>query len=361
MKTVLLTEAEMHAVLRSVGVDRFMDEMIEALERAFRELDERTEIPVRTGFHYDRPSTGLIEWMPIKTPDGPVAIKVVGYHPDNPRKGGLPTVISTLSSYDTATGQLLAVIDGTLLTAMRTGAASAVASRWMARPSSACLGLIGCGAQAVTQLHALSRLFPLEQVLIHDSDPAVLGSFAGRVRGLLDQSIELRKAPAEAIMREADIVCTVTSVAPGRGPVVGMVETRPWLHINAVGSDFPGKTELPRELLEASFVCPDTPDQAFREGECQQLDPAMVTATIAEVVRGAFPAASLQARRTVFDSTGWAIEDQVAMELALDWAAELGIGTEVAIECLSGDPRDPYGFAAARQPAPRRERAEVGV
>ena len=179
MRTLLLTETDVQRLLRAVGIDRFMDALIVRLETAFCSVDSATEIPVRTGFHYDTPASGLIEWMPIKTPSGPMVIKVVGYHPSNPATHRLPSVISTLFAYDTTTGHLEAVMDGTLLTAMRTGAASAVASRWMARPDSCRLGLIGCGAQAVTQLHALSRLFTFEQVLIHDIDASAMASLAG--------------------------------------------------------------------------------------------------------------------------------------------------------------------------------------
>ena len=127
--------------------------------------------------------------------------------------------------------------------------------------------------------------------------------------------------------------------------MVDPVECQPWLHVNAVGSDFPGKTELSKAFLDASFVCPDWLAQASVEGECQQLDPASVPASIIDIVRAKYPATELQARRTVFDSTGWALEDQVVMSLAREWAAELDIGRRVAIECLGEDPRDPYRFA----------------
>lgn len=111
-------------------------------------------------------------------------IKVVGYHPSNPSKFNLPTIISTISEYDTNSGHLCAVIDGVLATAIRTGAASAVASKLMAHPESSTLGLIGCGTQAVTQLQALSLCFKIERVLIYDIDPNALSSFEKRCSAL---------------------------------------------------------------------------------------------------------------------------------------------------------------------------------
>ena len=101
--------------------------------------------------------------MPIYKKGAEVVIKVVGYHPKNPKNFNLPTILSSISSYDTKTGHLMGIADGVLLTALRTGAASAVASELLAKPESTTLGLIGCGAQSITQLHALSRYSNLKR------------------------------------------------------------------------------------------------------------------------------------------------------------------------------------------------------
>ena len=342
-KTLLLSHRDLRWVVRRVGLTPLMDELIARLGAAFATFDERTTaIPVRTGFHYDRPATGLIEWMPLMQRHREVVMKIVGYHPDNPQAHGLPTILSTITAYDTATGHLTAVADGTLLTAMRTGAASAVSSRLLASPASRTLGLIGCGAQAVTQLHALSRVFALDEVLLCDVDPAALRSFPARVAGLVPSGIELRSCPAEEVVAGSDILSVATSVEVGRGPVFAPCESKPWLHVNAVGSDFPGKTELPLAFLQQCFVCPDTVAQARVEGECQQLQPAEIGAGIVDVARKAESYRSAQSRRTVFDSTGWALEDQVALDLVLEHARALGLGSEMQIESVGHDPRDPY-------------------
>ena len=116
------------------------------------------------------------------------------------------------------------------------------------------------------------------------------------------------------------------------------------MHVNAVGSDFPGKLECPIDLLRESFVCPDVLEQATREGECQQLAATQIGADLVTVVKNAETYVALQQRKTLFDSTGWALEDQVALDLLLEHAHSFGAGTEIEIESVSADPRDPYEF-----------------
>ena len=126
-------------------------------------------IPVRDGFEYKIPEIGLVEWMPILKSGKKAIIKVVGYHPTNPALRNLPTVLSTINAYDTTTGHLDWIADATFLTALRTGAASAIASKVLALPYSKTVGLIGCGAQALTQLHAISLIFDIETVMVYDT------------------------------------------------------------------------------------------------------------------------------------------------------------------------------------------------
>jgi ornithine cyclodeaminase/alanine dehydrogenase-like protein (mu-crystallin family) len=354
VKTLLLAPRDLRELVDRVGLDRLMDELIEEVMAAFASFDERTmEIPSRSGFSYETPFPGLIEWMPLLEIDASVLMKVVGYHPMSPGLQHLPTILSTFSLYDTATGHLSALVDGTLLTAMRTGAASAVASRLLARPDSATLGLIGCGAQAVTQLHAIGRRFDLRETLFFDVNATACDSLPARAAGIVSESNRLRQTPVEEIVGRADILVVATSVPPGRGPVFEPCQTRPWLHINAVGSDFPGKTELPRTLLNENLVFPDNLAQARCEGECQQLDGNVAPIEIVQIARRPEAFRHVQGQRTVFDSTGWALEDYVAMELVLRHARALGLGSEIEIQCVAEDPHHPYEFLYAPSIAQR--------
>ncbi len=347
MDTLLLSYRDLQEIVRRVGIDQFMDNLIDRLTVALTSFDEdQTEIPIRTGFHYESPVTGLIEWMPLLQRRSRVLMKMVGYHPQSPDSLQLPTILSTLSMYDTATGHLTSLVDGTFLTAVRTGAASAIASRLLAKPGSTTIGLIGCGAQAVTQLHAIGRIFELDEVLIYDTDEMAMETFPDRVAGFVKDHTHIRKMPVEKLVAASDILCVATSVEVGEGPVFESCQTKPWLHINAVGSDFPGKIELPKSMLQNSVVCPDSIDQAKREGECQQLTTDQIGPDLVAVTRRAGEFKAMQGCSTVFDSTGWALEDLVAVELLLEHARKFNLGTQVQIECVSKDPRDPYEFLA---------------
>ncbi len=346
MKTRIVAREHIAAIVAAVGLDRLMDEAIDRISDAIREFDgSRTRVRTRDGFHYTEPDVGLLEWMPVMHTAETTTIKVVGYHPSNPRSRNLPTILSTISSYDTETGHLAGLADGTFLTALRTGAASAIASRVLARPDSTVLGLIGCGAQAITQMHALLRTFRIEQVLIADATPEHAASFPERAASVLPEGVKIEEATVEAILAGSDILCTSTAIPRGGGPLFDDQETRPWLHINAVGADFPGKTELPRELLLRALVCPDHLEQAMREGECQQLAPAEIGPSLSEIIADPARYAPIgRERLTVFDSTGWALEDRVALQLLLEHADRLDIGVHIELEDISDDPLHPYDF-----------------
>ena len=186
METLVIDRHDIRRLVEHVGVDTLMREMIESLGDTFADVS-RGELttPKRTGFSYHRPQLGLVEWMPTMRAGGPICVKLVGYHPSNPASLNLPTVLSTVSLYDTRNGHLLGLADATFLTALRTGAASAVASRWLARSDSQVLGLIGAGAQAISQAHAISLAFPsLEEVIYCDVDESISETLANRLAPL---------------------------------------------------------------------------------------------------------------------------------------------------------------------------------
>jgi len=343
--TLVLTAGDIEKIVAEVGIDELMDKLIEQMTDAFLDYDaSRTEIPIRSGFNYKEPSLGLVEWMPIYDKDNnDVVVKLVGYHPDNPKEYQLPTILSTISCYDTLTGHLKGIMDGVFLTALRTGAASAVASKVFSHPYSKVLGLIGCGAQAVTQLHAISRIFPIEKVLYYDIDASTSHSFADRIK-MLDLQIELVPASIEEITAQSDIVTTATSLDVGEGPLFTYGTTKPHLHINAIGSDFPGKTELPKELLKNAFVCPDFLDQAVKEGECQQLSMEDIGEEFFTCIQHPEKYSGLRDQLTVFDSTGLPLEDSVVMKLFLNYAEAMHLGKRLFIERISEDAKSPYEF-----------------
>ena len=343
MDTRVVTGDDIGELIRQVGLDPLMAMMIDRLQQACAGYDPEVDrVRERDGFHYRAPDAGLLEWMPSMRVGERVAIKMVGYHPHNPEKYDLPTILSTVSIYDPRSGHMTGLVDGTFLTCLRTGAASAVASRILARPDASVVGMVGCGAQAVTQLHALFQEFPVRRILIRDKDPAAEASLPDRLAPFLPDSVEVRSAPLDLMVQDADILVTATSEPPGAPPLFDQLQMHPWLHVNAVGSDFGGKAELPMGLLDQALVVPDDRAQAKREGECQRLSDEQIGPELWNLVQEAKHYRDFRDRLTVFDSTGWSLEDQVAGQMLIELAEEYQLGRRLRLERITRDPLNPY-------------------
>ncbi|WP_425639045.1 ornithine cyclodeaminase family protein [Algoriphagus yeomjeoni] len=342
-ESIIIDSHAVNQIINTIGLNQVMDKLIANLEKALLGYSkDETEIPIRSGFNYKKPFLGLVEWMPVMKKGEDVLIKVVGYHPENPEIFKIPTILSTISSYDVHTGHLNFLVDGVLLTALRTGASSAIASKMMAKKDSKVLGIIGCGAQSVPQIHAISRLFDIEEILIYDTDQPSMENLEERIAPI-NLGISPQSSTVADIISKSDIVCTATSIAPDKGPLFTEFTVKPHLHINAVGADFPGKFELPKSLLELANVCPDFLEQAILEGECQQLKSSDIGPSWIELIQDEKLKNKYQSELSVFDSTGWALEDQVVAKLFSDYAQELGLGTKMNIESYSSDEKNPYG------------------
>ena len=284
METLIVGPQDLRRLVEIEGPDLIMDEMIAALTAALATISAtKKELRLRDGFHCGEPHPGVLEWMPHMPRDGRPTVKIVGYNPSNPTFGRFPTVVSTVSQFDHSTGHLEALIDGVFLTALRTGAAWAIASRVLARPNSSVIGLIGCGAQAVTQLHALSRIFPLRTALAFDINPLASQSLQRRADFI---PVDIREARLQEIASTCDIICTATTVTPHCGPVLTGEALQGHVHINAVGSIYPTKSKY---LVGPSIQCslPDFLAQALVEGECQQLRPDEIGSDLIDLVRRA--------------------------------------------------------------------------
>lgn len=361
MNTVLFRSEDVVEIVRYVGLDGFMDLAIDRIEKACEEYDQDSfNAPPRNGFSYEDPVRGLVEWMPAIRYGHTVVMKMVGYHPQNPGSRSLPTILSTAMIFDTGSGHLKSVVDASFLTSLRTGAASAVASRILATSESSTIGLIGAGLQAVTQLHALTRIFPVDRVLLSDVDSGACDSFAARAANAGLYDIHIRTTTVEEVVQRADILCTATSIDVGCGPLFDDRGLSGSIHVNAVGSDLPGKTELPRSLLKRSLVCPDFREQAIREGECQQLDEYEIGPDLVTLVKGKSGYRQFRQSPTVFDSTGWALEDYVVAELITGIGENIGCGVPFELATVSADPKDPYGFIAASSAGLRVRSANAG-
>lgn len=344
-KTTLVVESsDVNAILSQVGIDAVMDDLIARLEKALSDFNpQNTVIPARSGFHYTFPFTGLIEWMPLFSRGNQITVKLVGYHPSNPEIFNAPTILSSIYRFDTTSGHLSAIMDGVLPTALRTGAISAVATKLMAHPDSTTLGIIGCGAQAITQIHALSRVMNIDKVFHYDIEEEVMHTLSKRL-GPLGIKCQFEPSDIMTIVQTSDVICTATSIDIGEGPLFSKVKTLPHLHINAVGSDFPGKIEIPLDFLRSGIVIPDFKAQAVVEGESQQLTDAEIGPELSALMKQPENYIYIKQSRSVFDSTGWALEDHVVMDMIVEYAKKLDLGRQLEIEYFPEDNKNPYEF-----------------
>lgn len=334
-----LSAHDIQKVISAFGKDAVMDAVIHSLSCELKEYDpEQVWMPVREGF-YD---AGLTEWMPVHKCGDSTTLKVVSYFPKNPEVHEKSTIQAMLSRISGDTGQILEVAEGTLLTALRTGAASALASQVLAHPDSKVLGLVGCGAQCITQAHAICRLFPISKILTFDACPEAHASVVDRLSFL---NISIQPSALSQVEAEADILCTATTVGVGAPPVITGTNLKRHVHINAVGSDYPGKRELPETLVRSAFIVPDHFGQAVREGECQQLEdssPPHGLHELHELIRNADHFRGRCGRQTIFDSTGLALEDVSVLSVISDFARRAGIGRTLEFESEYADPKDIY-------------------
>ncbi len=341
-------------VIEDVGLDQFLDQLIDRLTAAFTGFDSgKTKSRMRAGFSYQNPRLGLVEWMPVQAVGDVVAVKTVGYHPDNPQERNLPSVLATTAIYDTNHGALIALCESTVLTALRTGAASAIMTNRLVTEGPITLGVVGCGAQAVTQIHAISRVRNLKRIFVTDANPANAASLQARLPSGVGPVEVIPMKQFGSVVSELDVLCTCTSVEPGCGPVVDLAEASSVLHVNAVGSDFPGKTELPLAFLTSAVVVPDLLDQCLAEGEAQVLKSQDLGPLMVEVIADPEGHLGLTQERTVFDSTGWSYEDLIAAQLFVEHARRLGLGVELALTPRPSDPYDPLAAIRSLSDLPR--------
>ncbi len=334
MHTKILASQDIGTIVKSIGINALLDALVEQLEGAFKSLDtQKANIPPRSGIHCQNPDLGLLEWMPASINQGRASLKIVGYHPTNPSKRKLPTILSSIGLFDTLSGHMECLLDGTFATALRTGAMSAIASKHMfSSDEPITLGIIGCGAQSVTQTHALSRIFKIKRILAYDTVPTASQSLGKRVSFSNVQVTPVSESELHTLLTTSDILCTCTSADPGSGPLFSDFENKPTLHINAVGSDFPTKIELPLPLLRRAFVCPDFKQQAKAEGECQQLGDHEIHTELTELLNTSELQSQSKNSLSVFDSTGHAYADYVTGSLILDYAKEMNLGTDIEVE-----------------------------
>jgi ornithine cyclodeaminase/alanine dehydrogenase len=301
-----------------------MAEVIDALEVAFREKAAgRVEMPPKPGIH---PGQGdnFIHAMPAYIPAlSSAGVKWVSGFPGNASRG-LPYVTGLLILNDVETGLPLAVMDCVWITAMRTGAATAVAARYLARPESSVAGVLGCGVQGRTNVEALNVLFPLERVMAYDLDAEVASRYAQKMESQFDLEVVVVDSPKAAVSG-CDLVVTAGPIlkVPHRTIQPG------WMEEGAFASlvDFDSYWH-PAALKEADKFCTDDLAQLrYYEGAGYFQEVPPVHADLGELVSGRKPGRETSQERTIAANLGLAMDDMAVAPLVYHQAVEKGIGT----------------------------------
>ena len=333
-QTLFLGAPDVVQLVRRKGLGACLAAVAERIERDYLRWHEFDKSP-RVACHS---SDGVIELMPIADATQ-FAFKYVNGHPKNTR-AGLPTVMAFGLLADVATGTPRLLSELTLVTAIRTAAMSALAARVLARPGSRRMALIGNGAQSEFQALAMRDLVGVRELRLFDVDPAASAKLMINLAGQ-GFDIVLCGSVAEAA-RGADIVTTLTA-DKANATIVTPETIEPGMHLNAVGGDCPGKTELHRGVLEAASVFVEFEPQTRIEGDLQQMPADFPVTEFWQVLAGRAPGRASAAQVTVFDSVGFALEDYSALCFLHEAAVELGLGTFIELVSCSDDPKDLFG------------------
>ncbi|MGF9761400.1 ornithine cyclodeaminase [Microvirga sp. 0TCS3.31] len=325
----------MMKLVLTIGVERFLLELAECIEADFRRWESFDKTP-RVASHSRE---GVIELMP--TSDGEVyGFKYVNGHPKNTREGR-QTVTAFGVLADVATGYPVLLTEMTILTALRTAATSAVAAKHLAPKGARAMAIIGNGAQAEFQALAFKALLGVDTLRLYDIDRSASTKCVRNLAGL-GFGITVCNSIEEA-MEGVQIVTTVTADKQNATILTdNMVGSG--LHINAVGGDCPGKTELHADILQRSDIFVEYPPQTRIEGEIQQLPPDYPVKELWRVMAGLEPGRTGERQITLFDSVGFAIEDFSALRYVKRQIEQTGLYDELDLLADPDEPRDLFGM-----------------
>lgn len=323
--TVVLTGRDVERLLT-------MREAIGVVERAFADHAQgKTQMLPRSYLFLDE-YAGRIGFMPahIKSLDA-AGIKIVCAYHDNPKLHGLPSVTATVVLNDTKTGLPLAIMDGTYLTMIRTGAVGGIAAKYLARRNAKIVGIVGAGVQGRGQLRGVAEVRDVERVLVYDPVPEQSRKFASE----MGRELSVDVLPVDSAQRAVMGVDLVAVATPSSTPVVMSEWVGPGLHITSVGVSTAGKQEIATEVFKRGKLVLDELSQTskigginvpFSRGLLRSED---VYAEIGEIILGKKPGRTSDEEVTVFVSSGLAIQDVATAKLVYDKALQQGMGTKV--------------------------------
>ncbi|MDP2061603.1 MAG: ornithine cyclodeaminase [Phaeovulum sp.] len=327
--------ANMMRLVHHIGLEPMLVELAGEIEADFRRWPAFDKTP-RVASHSE---VGVIELMP--TSDGETyGFKYVNGHPKNMREG-LQTVTAFGLLADVNTGYPLLLSEMTLLTALRTAATSAMAAKWLAPQGARVMALIGNGAQSEFQALAFRALCGIEELRLYDIDPAATAKCAANLAGTGLKLVPCQSA--EAAIEGADIITTCTA-DKHFATILSDNMVGAGVHLNAIGGDCPGKTELAPGILLRASVFVEYPEQTRIEGEIQQMPADFPVTELWQVITGQAPGRRDRAEVTLFDGVGFAVEDFSALRYVLRRIKGTGLYDDLDMIADPDEPRDLYGM-----------------
>lgn len=311
-----------------------MEMTMEAVETAFREDGEgTTQVPERIALWFED-FHGVIGVMPGYLKGLQAAgVKIICHHEENQPKYGLPSSAGLVVYHNPLTGMPLAIMDCAYITRMRTGAATGVSAKYLARPDSRVVGIVGAGAIALPQIMAIGQVRDLESVKVYDQDPAAAARLVEAVEAVGLEAQTVDSVPDAC--REVDVLVTCT---PSRSALVRGEWLEEGMHVAAVGADMPHKRELdPSVYARADKWVTDLVGQAVITGEIADamgagaISKDTLYATLGQIVAGQKVGRENDEEITVFKSTGMAVQDVATAKKVYELAVEKGLGVEVSV------------------------------
>jgi ornithine cyclodeaminase len=312
-----------------------MPAAIDAVAGAFAQLSAgQATVPLRVPIGQAKHDSHTFFMPALLAESNALGMKIVSVYPHNQARHQLPSIHALVVLIDAETGRPLAAMDGTYLTALRTGASSGAATRALARPDSRVLAMFGAGAQTPCQVQAVCAAQPIERVLIVNRTRARAEALVGTLEGLgLGTEIAIADTPAAALA-EADVICCATSSPT---PLFDDVDIRPGTHINGVGAFTPALAEVPPATIARALVAVDQRAAAWAEAgdliqarDAGALDEGQVV-ELGEIIAGRAAGRADAQQITFFKSVGNAVQDVAVGQIVLAEARRLGLGTEVAL------------------------------
>jgi ornithine cyclodeaminase len=334
---------DMSLLVREVGLERLLGLVVEALQEDFLRWNDFDKSP-RTANHCP---LGVVELMPVSDQHR-FSFKYVNGHPKNHLRG-LSTVMAFGALAEMETGWPLLLSEMTILTAIRTAAASVLAAKALARPGSLSMAMIGNGAQSEFQILGFHHLAGVQSFRLFDIDRHATEKLLKNLQGKACVTLIPCSSAAEAV-RGADLVTTCTADKT-RAIILNPDMVEPGMHLNAIGGDCPGKTELHPSILESSRVFVEYAPQSRIEGEVQAMPADFPVTELWEVLAGLAPGRQSASDVTVFDSVGFALEDYSALRVVHREAVARGIGKRLNLMPVMEDVKDVFGLLHPRVPA----------